>query len=355
MEHTKREQPIDLSLLASMPNTQSSFDRFFSSQIMDQYQEPLTWNNHQVESFAPESPLEPSPINTKRMTVVEHLDLRGVNYTFAGSTPFPVSQLYDTTFQADYTASNVISNEEEGFFLPNTNSTNDDYTHHISTQKLMLGTDMQALEREDRYNKEEDSSHHHDEEPILCHERPPVLIRTSSRSPVPNCCLERVPSSNGVGREQNHSDRWNDKFTELRAFIQANGHARIPVRYKQNLPLSKWAKRQRYQWKLKQEGKHSTLTDSREVLLDELGFLWDIRMTIWEERFEDLLQYQKANGHCNVPVSCVEYPKLGTWVKCQRRQWKLRYNGQQSSMTPSRSAKLEAIGFSWEATHRPLR
>jgi len=90
------------------------------------------------------------------------------------------------------------------------------------------------------------------------------------------------------------------------------------------------------------------LSDDREEKLNEVGFLWDIRLTAWEERFAELVEFKKIHGNCNVPISCQDFSKLGTWVKCQRRQWKLRQSGHQSSMSPERIAKLEGIGFTWE-------
>jgi hypothetical protein len=338
---------------------QSSYDRFFS-RMMDQQPAPLPWNQ-QAEFSQEESPLEPSPINTRTMKVVERLDWRGSAFTFAGNDPFPFfysHQLYHDSSARTFASNHHNVSKEEELLLPG-NSTNESHVRHVQTQQHVLGTTVEALVLARDGNSENSSNKDEDEE-LICY-RPQRKSPTAedSRLPVSHYghvtpLLEDVrsqevvsPSKRGA-RDQNHSDRWNDKFTELRAFIRTNCHARVPVRYKLNLPLSKWAKRQRYQWRLKHECKHSTLSDIREAKLDEVGFLWDIRLTVWEERFEELVEFRKTHGHSNVPISCVEHPKLGTWVKCQRRQWKLRCNGQQSSMTSSRIIKLEAIGFSWE-------
>lgn len=307
--------------------------------------------------------LEPVPINTTRMHVVERIE----------NSPFPYSQLYDSLRApgaTNHDTTGAARSYEDLFFLSGSSAPTNGFTttrsgdpphqahHHHSNQQRMLGTIVQVLERDDCSDDDDDSSSQDDE---LISWRPDktTSAKESSRSSQPiSLKLRRHPAAasrsstnnNSMVRgDHKHSDRWNDKFNELRAFIQKHGHARVPVRYRDNLPLSKWAKRQRYQWKLKHEGKHSTMNDSREDKLDEVGFLWDIRMTVWEERYEELLQYKKKHGNCNVPITCVEAPKLGTWVKCQRRQWKLRCNGSQSSMTSSRIAKLDAVEFSWEA------
>ena len=40
--------------------------------------------------------------------------------------------------------------------------------------------------------------------------------------------------------------------------------------------------------------------------------------------------------------------KLATWVKCQRRQYKLYWDGKPSAMSPERILELEKVGFEWE-------
>ena len=78
--------------------------------------------------------------------------------------------------------------------------------------------------------------------------------------------------------------------------------------------------RQRYQYKLLQEKKPSTMTEERIKTLEGLGFIWDSHGSAWEERLSELKHYQSSNGHCNVPSMYLPNPSLATWVKCQRRQ-----------------------------------
>jgi len=165
-----------------------------------------------------------------------------------------------------------------------------------------------------------------------------------------------IPTPSAVfsnSQEPFTDDRWDVKFAELQRFVKMHGHARVPGRYHSNVSLSKWAIRQRYQYKLKQDGKHSTLTDVREAKLAELGFQWDIRCTVWEERFDELLEFTKKYGHMSVPIVCPDFPKLGSWVKCARRQGKLFARGEPSTMTLERASKLRAVGFTWEARGLP--
>lgn len=74
-------------------------------------------------------------------------------------------------------------------------------------------------------------------------------------------------------------------------------------------------KRQRYQYKLKNEKKPSTMTDERIVALEQVGFVWDSHGAAWLERWGELAEFQKEYGHANVPSNHPKNPQLATWVK----------------------------------------
>ena len=67
------------------------------------------------------------------------------------------------------------------------------------------------------------------------------------------------------------------------------------------------------------DGKQSTMTDERVKLLEDIGFIWDSHAAVWEERLNELREYRRIHGDCNVPSSYAKNPKLATWIKCQRR------------------------------------
>lgn len=144
------------------------------------------------------------------------------------------------------------------------------------------------------------------------------------------------------------AEQWSDRFHELCEYKRSNGNCLVPHRYDENPVLARWVKRQRYQYKLWQEGSHSTMTVDRARALEEIGFAWDSQGMAWQERLEELKYFKASYGHCNVPSHCPGYVKLATWVKCQRRQYKLLQEGKPSNMTPQRIAQLEKVGFAWE-------
>ena len=151
------------------------------------------------------------------------------------------------------------------------------------------------------------------------------------------------------------AENWTVKFEELIEFRNQYGHCLVPNAFPENAALAQWVKRQRYQFKLKQESKRSTMSDERVSALNEIGFIWDSHSAIWDERLSELIQYKQVNGHCNVPSRFTQNRQLAVWVKRQRRQYKFHCEGKPSSMTRERIASLEAIGFEWDLRHQKIR
>ena len=144
------------------------------------------------------------------------------------------------------------------------------------------------------------------------------------------------------------AELWTVKFAELMEFKQEKGHCCVPHTFEKKPALARWVKRQRYQYKLKIEGKQSTMTDDRVVELEAHGFVWDSHAAAWQERWTELAEYKGLYGNCNVPTNYGSNPQLATWIKCQRRQYKLYFEGKTNTTTPERLAELESLGFEWE-------
>jgi hypothetical protein len=129
--------------------------------------------------------------------------------------------------------------------------------------------------------------------------------------------------SNTLRFRPHQADQWDLKFDELIDFKKQHGHFNVLHTFPENLVLAGWVKRQRCQYRLKNERKASTMTDRRVKKLEKAGFVWDVHNMAWEERLKDLQEYHKEHGDCNVPNLYIRNRKLGTWVQCQRRQYKL--------------------------------
>ena len=89
-------------------------------------------------------------------------------------------------------------------------------------------------------------------------------------------------------------------------------------------------------------GEKTTVTDRRINALEDLGFIWDSHFASWEQRMNDLMELRAEHGHCHIPTHYQENKQIATWVKCQRRQYKLS-EARQSKYFDYRSTE----GFGW--------
>jgi len=69
----------------------------------------------------------------------------------------------------------------------------------------------------------------------------------------------------------------------------------------------------------------------------------------WDERFKELVNFKKINGHTSVPQ---RFGPLGTWVKYQRAQYRFLKEGKISHLTSDKCDTLESIGFEFKSPPR---
>ena len=148
-------------------------------------------------------------------------------------------------------------------------------------------------------------------------------------------------------------EQWYERFGELLKYKQVHGNCLVPHNWRPNKKLAQWVKRQRYQYRLLKQGRHSTLTMDRVVQLEDVGFVWNSHKAGWDDKFQQLEEFCKEHGHCNVPSTWSDNPSLAVWVKFQRRQYKLRAenssgnsnNGGANALTDERIQRLLSLGF----------
>lgn len=188
--------------------------------------------------------------------------------------------------------------------------------------------------------------------PITSRQEPETTTTQQRRlipKPKPSVVNEKNIQLNRYSRQRTYqSDMWGKRFQELCKYKDHHGDCLVPHNWRENVPLAKWVKRQRYQYKLKKEGKHSTMSDAREIALEQVGFRWEYHKVAWEERLKELHEFREEKGHCNVPSTYPENPQLSVWVQCQRRQYKLYCKGERSYMTEERIEKLRGLDFVWD-------
>jgi len=68
----------------------------------------------------------------------------------------------------------------------------------------------------------------------------------------------------------------------------------------------------------------------------------------WNNMFDKLLEYKKANNHTLVPQCYHDDPRLGRWVHYQRVEYWIYQQTGTGKITPERIGRLESIGFEWD-------
>lgn len=134
-------------------------------------------------------------------------------------------------------------------------------------------------------------------------------------------------------------ESWDDAFDALTAYIEREGHARIPRNHVEGeIALGNWVLVQRQTYKA---GK---LAAERIARLNALPcWSWDPKQAAWEYGFTELSAFAEREGHTDVARHHVqgEY-LLGSWVHNQRNFYR------RGKIAAERVKRLEALpGWSW--------
>ena len=93
------------------------------------------------------------------------------------------------------------------------------------------------------------------------------------------------------------------------------------------------------------KGVKSRLSDEKEALLQDLGFIWNVQENAWLQRLNELKEYKEKHGHVRVHT---KDGQLGNWIMIQRLQYGLHRNGKKNTLSNERMEALNEIGFEWE-------
>ena len=151
---------------------------------------------------------------------------------------------------------------------------------------------------------------------------------------------------------------WCGYYQELLEFKKYYGHCNVPCKYEANKQLGRWVDRQRQMYKHTKKG--CNISEERIELLEKIGFEWDRKRRIaiksthydklWCGYYQELLEFKKYYGHCNVPCKYEANKQLGRWVDRQRQMYKHTKKG--CNISEERIELLEKIGFEWDRKRR---
>ena len=134
------------------------------------------------------------------------------------------------------------------------------------------------------------------------------------------------------------AEQWERSFALLEQYKGREGHCVVPRKYEEDgAKLGEWITTQRQQYK---KGK---LDESYMQRLEAAGISWDPLADQWERTYALLEQYNKREGHNNVPTTHEEDGvKLGAWLNRQRQLYK------KGKLDVSYERRLENLGMSWQ-------
>ena len=159
---------------------------------------------------------------------------------------------------------------------------------------------------------------------------------------------ERIKLLSEVGFVWSHKgSSWDDRYSQLLEYKNEHKNCQVPTVYPKNKALGKWVAHQRVQYRLRSEGKQSHLTEERIKVLSEVGFVWRVNGSSWDDRYSQLLEYKAEHKNCLVPKRYSKNKALATWVGNQRNQYRLRSEGKKSQLTEERIKLLSEAGFVW--------
>lgn len=126
---------------------------------------------------------------------------------------------------------------------------------------------------------------------------------------------------------------WKDGIESLFKFKNREGHCLVPKRHiEESYSLGRWVSYLRK--------RSEKLSKEQLIVLDEIGFIWDVLDDQWEQGFKSLQKFREREGHCIVSGKHIENDfNLGQWVSDQRRK---KY------LTDDRIKRLDSINFIWD-------
>jgi Helicase associated domain len=159
---------------------------------------------------------------------------------------------------------------------------------------------------------------------------------------------ERIDCLNELGFAWDAQEAaWDQQMKNLRSFHRFHGHCNIQSKDTQYPSLSHWIREQRRHYKWLQTGKPSPLTKARMEALESVNFSFDTFGATFSTRLQELTEFRRVYGHCNVPPHYSESSKLFVWVQRVRSEYKLKSIGENCIIRRPHIHALNELDFNW--------
>lgn len=151
--------------------------------------------------------------------------------------------------------------------------------------------------------------------------------------------LERIQKLKNIGFDFSNlqSEYWKHMYELLLKYKYMYKDCNVPNKFRLNdESLGVWVCSQRKHYK------DNTLSLDKVQKLNEINFIWNPLDNIWNNFYNDLIQFKNEYGNYNVPRNYKKNKELSFWIKNQKNLY------QNGTLDKIRENKLKNIGFTFD-------
>lgn len=147
--------------------------------------------------------------------------------------------------------------------------------------------------------------------------------------------------------QENLGSAWDTYYEAAKQWYEENGNLKIPKSYVtgSGLTLGAWINTQR---RVKSGNISGNLTWEKIQKLNDIGMIWDVTDSSWQEVLEELKFYRNTYGNLDIKAKYVSPTgfRLGSWINNMR--FKVKKYGIEQALTDEQRKALEELGMIWD-------
>lgn len=147
--------------------------------------------------------------------------------------------------------------------------------------------------------------------------------------------------------QENLGSAWDTYYEAAKQWYEENGNLKIPKSYVtgSGLTLGAWINTQR---RVKSGNISGNLAWEKIQKLNDIGMIWDVTDSSWQEVLEELKSYRNTYGNLDIKAKYVSPTgfRLGSWINNMR--FKVKKYGIEQALTDEQRKALEELGMIWD-------
>ena len=147
--------------------------------------------------------------------------------------------------------------------------------------------------------------------------------------------------------QENLGSAWETYYEAAKQWYEETGNLKISKGYvtESGLTLGAWINTQR---RVRSGSVSGNLTYEKICRLDDIGMIWDVSDSSWQEATDELRRYLEEYGNLDIKARYVSPSgfRLGSWVGNLR--YKVKKYGIEQALSPVQRKELEELGMIWD-------